>query len=209
MPRERARPARHQPCRRGRAPHGQDHLSRRHAVAQELRHLRPRTAVRGAPARQGSEYRPPPRCPRASALRLVVLLLRTAAQPLARRGFHHRAAAHGVLHGVQQPHLLHLYEIRRARGYRRLLHRRGVHGCDRLSEHLRSDRARARHEDHPRCAEHDRHHRDSRHRHQPVPVQGGDGHRGQAHPGRPQRRAHCRARRNELPPQTVVSSAHH
>ena len=141
VPRKRARPARHQPCRRGRAPHGQDHLSRRHAVAQKLRHFRPRTAVRGAPARQGSEYRPPPRCPGASTLRLVVLLLRTAEQPLPRRGFHHRTAAHGVLHGVQQPHLLHLYEIRRARGHRRLLHRRGVHGCDRLSEHLRSDRA--------------------------------------------------------------------
>ena len=28
-------------------------------------------------------------------------------------------------------------------------------------------------------------------------------------PAGPQRRAHCRARRNELPPQTVVSSAHH
>lgn len=34
--------------------------------------------------------------------------------PLPRCRFHHRTAAHGVLHGVQQPHLLHLYEIRRA-----------------------------------------------------------------------------------------------
>ena len=52
--------------------------------------------------------------------------------------FHHCTAPDGVLHGVQHPHLSGLPQVHRAGGHRSLLHRRGVHGCDGLPEHLQT-----------------------------------------------------------------------
>ena len=206
-----ARPgsAGHQPRRGGREPDGQDHLPGHHAHAQALRAFRPGAAVRGQAARPGGERRSAGAARRAKAGGHVAFFLGAASRSVSGDGFHHRAAANGVLYGVQQPHLSDLPQIRRAGGYRGLFHRRGVHGCDGLPEHIWAFGARPRHEDHPRRAGDDRHHGHGGNRHKPVSVQGGDGHCGQAHARRSKRRPHRGAGRNEIPPRALGASAHH
>ena len=83
-----------------------------------------------------------------------------------------------------------LSELYRPGGYPCVFHRRGVHGRNSLSAHLWSLGARIGKKDNRRCATADRYHGDSGNRHQPVPMQGGYGHRGQAHSGGQGRRAH-------------------
>ena len=116
---------------------------------------------------------------------------------------HHGTTAHGVLHPLQHGHLCRIPEIRGTGTHPRLFHRRGVYGRHGLSPCLQPRCAPDGTDHRPRCAATDRHHRHGRHRHQPLPLQGGYGHCGQTHPCRCRRGAHCQPRRGELPPHIV------
>ena len=112
-------------------------------------------------------------------------------------------AQNGPLYRLEHKDLQGLPEIHCAGGHLPLQHRRGVHGRDQLPGHLPHDGPGADPHDHPGHSQDHRHHRRGGHGHQPVPGQGGHGHRGQARAGGRVRGAHRGAGRGELPAAAV------
>ena len=173
-------PAYDQPRRRRSAPHGKDHLSRRIAVAESVRDSRAGAAVRGRP--EGARRQPRAQKTRARTRFYGQFRLRrgTQSRPVPRRRLYRRAAAHGALYAVQCENLRDLSEIRCARRYPRLFHRRSVHRRDELFTADGADRAGVRKTPHAGSARRDGHHGDGGRRHQSLSVQGRHGYRRKA-----------------------------
>ena len=188
-----------EPCGGRPEPHGKDHLPRGVAGAEGLRHPGPCAALRGSRARAAGQRRTAaPRAGRA-ADRKERGRPRAEGRRVPRGRLSGGAAAHGEIHRGQYADLRHLSQVRLSRGYPHLRHRRGADGRHRLSGDLPHDRPRAGEDHDPRRAAHDGHHGDGGHRQQPLSLQGGHGHDGQARSAGRERRAHRAARRAELP----------
>ncbi len=189
----RPRPAGHEPRRGRREPLHGDDLPRRLAAPQGAGRTRTPPPLRGHPKGEGNQRGAEIPRTGAQARRGIRERRRAEVQSIPCPLVHHRHAAHGALHPVQHAHLPSLSPLHRAGGYRRVLHRRGIHRRYPLSRYIPHDGARAGDGDGADGARRDRHHRHGRDRHEPLPREGRYGHCSKENASRQGRRPNRRA----------------